>query len=122
MIKNLINKITKKLFQDYFDKKLILEAIQISSSNLKKNKIKNFSDIEFQVFSQWGEDGIIDWLIHKIDNLPQIFLEIGTQDYLESNTRYLLQNKNWDGYLIEASTKDVKKSKNKDFFGNIISR
>ena len=52
-----------------------------------------------------GEDGIIDWLIHKIDNLPQIFLEIGTQDYLESNTRYLLQNKNWDGYLIEASKK-----------------
>ena len=116
MIKNLINKITKKLFQDYFDKKLILEAIKISSSNLKKNKIKNFSDIEFQVFSQWGEDGIIDWLIHKIDNLPQIFLEIGTQDYLESNTRYLLQNKNWDGYLIEASTKDVKKIKKQRFF------
>lgn len=116
MIKKYITKITKKLFQDYFDKKLILEAKKISLLNFKKKKIKNFSDVEFQVFSQWGEDGIIDWLICKIDNLPQIFLEIGTQDYLESNTRYLLQNKNWDGYLIEGNSKDVKKIKKQRFF------
>ena len=51
MIKRFITKITKRLFQDYFDKKLILQAIKISSLNLKKNKIKNFSHIEFQVFS-----------------------------------------------------------------------
>ena len=116
MIKRFITKIIKRLFQDYFDKKLILQAIKISSLNLKKNKIKNFSDVEFQVFSQWGEDGIIDWLTHKIDNLPKIFLEIGTQDFLESNTRYLLQNKNWDGYIIEANTKDVEKIKKQRFF------
>ena len=42
MIKRFITKITKRLFQDYFDKKLILQAIKISSLNLKKNKIKKF--------------------------------------------------------------------------------
>ena len=69
------------------------------------------ADVEFQVYSQWGEDGIIDWLINKFPEIPKSFLEIGTQDYTESNTRFLLINRNWDGFLIEAdkaAIKDIK--------------
>ena len=74
------------------------------------------SNVEFSVFSQFGEDGIISWLIHQIPNIKKTFLEIGTQDYWESNTRFLIQSHNWKGYLIEASTEDVKKIKRQSIY------
>ncbi len=111
MIKKFFVSIIRKIFHDHFEKKLIINAKKLSLMNLKKKKIKDLSEIEFKVFSQWGEDGIIDWLVNKFSEIPKIFVEIGTEDYTESNTRFLLLNKNWDGYLIEANKKDVEKIK-----------
>ena len=116
MIKKNIKKILNNLFQDHFDKKLILQAKYLANINREKKIVTNLKDIEFKVFSQWGEDGIIEWIISKTNKIPEIFIEIGTEDYVESNTRFLLQNRNWDGYLIEANSEDVKKIKKKTFF------
>ena len=101
----------KRIFDEEIQKELILKAKLLSVKNRYFKKIKDLSDIEFQVYSQWGEDGIIDWLINKYPEIPKIFLEIGTQDYKESNTRFLLINKNWNGFIIEAdkaAVKDIK--------------
>ena len=139
MNSNFFVSIIRRIFQDYFDKKLILNAKKLSEINSKKKKISNLSEVEFQVFSQWGEDGIINWLTDKFSEIPKIFLEIGTEDYNESNTKFLLINKNWDGYLIEADNEAVKKIKkqriywkhnlkienqfiNKDNINNIIKK
>lgn len=116
MIKKKLKFILNNLFQDFFDKKLILKAKVLQNINSKKKKINNLKEVEFKVFSQWGEDGIIEWIISKTNRLPEIFIEIGTEDYVESNTRFLLQNRNWDGYLIEANSENVKKIKKKNFF------
>ena len=68
----------------------------ITDANIPQiKKIKNISDVEFRVFSQWGEDGIIDWVINQIPNISKNFIEIGTEDYKEANTRFLLMNKNY---------------------------
>jgi len=74
-------------------------------SDLNNNKkIKNLNEVEFKVFSQWGEDGIIDYLIENLFlKNDHIFIEIGVENYLESNTRYLLIKRNWTGLLIEKS-------------------
>lgn len=101
----------KRIFDEEIQKELILKAKLLSVKNRYFKKIKDLSDIEFQVYSQWGEDGIIDWLINKYPEIPKIFLEIGTQDYKESNTRFLLINKNWNGFIIEAdkaAVEDIK--------------
>lgn len=50
--------------------------------------INNFSDVEFSVFSQWGDDGIIQWLIHRIPGLSETFVEFGVEGYQEANTRF----------------------------------
>ena len=78
-------------------------------SDLNNNKkIKNLNEVEFKVFSQWGEDGIIDYLIENLFlKNDHIFIEIGVENYLESNTRYLLIKRNWTGLLIEKSQEDV---------------
>ena len=101
----------KRIFSEEMDKKILLEAKRISLLNKKNKKIKDLSDIEFKVYSQWGEDGIVDWLVDKLPQIPKKFLEIGTQDYRESNTRFLLINRNWDGFLIEADKEAIKNIK-----------
>ena len=101
---------------DFSEKKIFLQGQVNEQENNKKDVINNFKDIEFSVFSQFGEDGIISWIINKLPKIEKIFLEIGTQDYWESNTRFLLKSKNWKGYLIEASEKDVGKIKSQKIY------
>lgn len=64
----------------------------------------NLYEFEFKVFSQRGEDGIIQFLINKIDISPseRTFIEFGVENYIESNTRFLLINNNWSGLVIDG--------------------
>jgi hypothetical protein len=60
---------------------------------------------EFRVFSQFGDDGIIQYLINRI-HLPsaeQRFIEFGVENYREANTRFLLLNDNWSGLVMDGS-------------------
>ncbi len=116
ILKRYLSFILKYIFDEEIQKELILKAKVLSLKNKHIKKIKNLSDIEFQVYSQWGEDGIIDWLINRLPSVSKNFLEIGTQDYKESNTRFLLINKNWNGFIIEADEKEVKKIKSQRIY------
>ena len=69
--------------EDYLEKKLLLIGKIASKNNTKLKKINDLSDVEFSVFSQWGDDGIINWLTNNLPKIPKNFLEIGTQDYKE---------------------------------------
>jgi hypothetical protein len=71
-----------------------------------KKAIATLQDVEFKVSSQWGEDGIIDWLVEraKIPVKLQTFVEFGVEDYREANTRFLLQNRNWRGLIMDGSS------------------
>jgi len=48
-------------------------------------------DVDYRVFSQFGDDGIIDFLCSRLSLHKPVFIEIGTEDYGESNTRFLYQ-------------------------------
>ena len=61
------------------------------------------ADAEFQVFSQFGEDGIIQHLVKKVPIENDVFVEFGVEDYTESNTRFLLVNDNWRGLVLDGS-------------------
>lgn len=92
------------------------QKIQVSLGKIqnKLNHIQpsqNLKDFEFQSFSQWGEDGIIQFILDKI-KLPasrQKFIEFGVQDFLESNCRFLMIKDNWSGLVIDGSQKHVRK-------------
>jgi hypothetical protein len=60
---------------------------------------------EFRVFSQFGDDGIIQYLINRIHLPPaeQRFIEFGVENYREANTRFLLLNDNWSGLVMDGS-------------------
>jgi len=65
------------------------------------------SDAEFRVFSQFGEDGIIQYLIGKVPIEHDTFIEFGVEDYRESNTRFLLCNDNWRGLILDGGTSHI---------------
>jgi hypothetical protein len=75
---------------------------------LDVRKPTKLEDTEFKVFSQFGEDGIIQHLVREVNPAETTFVEIGTGDYRESNTRFLLQNNNWRGVVIDGGEEHVK--------------
>lgn len=64
--------------------------------------LNRLADAEFRVFSQWGEDGIIQYLLARVPITHCAFVEFGVENYRESNTRFLLMNDNWRGLVIDA--------------------
>jgi hypothetical protein len=61
-------------------------------------------EAEFRAFSQWGEDGIIQWLISRVPIESETFVEFGVQSYREANTRFLLEHDNWRGLILDSGT------------------
>ena len=93
-----------------------LEEMQAAIGRIELRQIKmmrpnEIENAEFKVFSQWGEDGIIQYLLDHVPIKNKVFIEIGVQDYKESNTRFLLKNNNWEGVLIDASKEDIQSIK-----------
>lgn len=64
-------------------------------------------EAEFGCYSQFGEDGIIQWLIARVPIENEVFVEFGVQDYSESNTRFLLLHDNWRGLILDAGTSHI---------------
>jgi hypothetical protein len=73
-------------------------------------------DAEFKVFSQFGDDGIIQYLIHRLSPLPDSFVEFGVEDYRESNTRFLLLNDNWRGLVLDSNQKNISRIQESDIY------
>ena len=83
-------------------------AAQLLIQNMKeKAMLDNIPQVEFKVFSQWGEDGIIQYLINKIPVPNPVFVEFGVGDYSESNTRFLLMNNNWTGLIMDSDQDNI---------------
>jgi hypothetical protein len=117
----MINKFLNFL-KDNFKKKnldhqnLILLIGQVHAKlNLNSNS-KNINDYEFKAFSQWGEDGIIDYLVSNIDIKNKTFIEFGVEHYEEANTKFLLLNKNWSGLIIDSSSDNINLIKKSDLY------
>src|ERR671930_661977 len=86
-----------------------LDAIRAQIGGLEARTVSQFApdrirDSEFKVFSQFGEDGIIQFLVSQVAIAEETFVEFGVHDYRESNTRFLLVHDNWRGLIIDAGT------------------
>lgn len=106
----------KELFNQIKKINSNLDFIKSSLGRIENRQINKNNDIEYKVFSQWGEDGIIQYLINNINIGNRVFIEFGVQDYTESNTRFLLINDNWSGLVIDGSEKNINYIKNDDIY------
>jgi len=102
MFKNIFKKFLNKIFKRYFDKKNFM----IGNShilNMRKNykNIKNLESLDYKIFSQNGEDGILDYLLFSLKIEKPKFIEIGVGDYFESNTRFIFERTSCKGLIID---------------------
>jgi hypothetical protein len=77
---------------------------------------RSMREAEFSVYSQWGEDGIIQFLLRHVPIDNKTFVEFGVQDYVESNTRFLASNVRWSGLIIDGSADNIEKVRKSDLF------
>lgn len=77
---------------------------------------QRLQDYEFKVFSQWGEDGIIQRLIAAVPLAHRTFIEFGVEDFMESNCRFLLMNDNWQGMVLDGSARNMESLRAAYFF------
>ena len=111
-----INLLHQRELNDYKHSKVNLGQIQATLNN-QKAKISDLSEVEFQVFSQFGDDGIIQYLVNKLPLKNKTFIEFGAENYREANTRFLLVSNYWSGLVIDGSEENIKAIKNENIYG-----
>lgn len=121
---NLVKKVIVKLklalatilkINERFDEVKINQGIILAALNQNKPS-NNLHEYEFKVFSQWGEDGIIQHLINSIEIKNKTFIEFGIEDFSESNCRFLLMKDDWKGFVIDGSISNIERLKASYFY------
>jgi hypothetical protein len=81
----------------------VIFSIGQSLAKSQRCDYESVRQAEFRVFSQYGEDGIIQFLVRLLgDRISHTFVEFGVQDYREANTLFLAMNNGWRGTVIDA--------------------
>jgi hypothetical protein len=68
---------------------------------------RNLNRHEFQVFSQFGEDGMIAEIFRRIGTTNKTFFEIGIGDGYQNNSAFLLFQ-GWNGFWIDANEESIR--------------
>jgi len=82
----------------------------------KYNDMNKLEQSECKIFSQNGEDGILDYIITMLKIIKPNFIEIGVGTYVEANTRFI-----YDRFYPKGIIIDVEKSLSSKVFSNINS-
>jgi len=94
----------------------VLEAIKMDLNSLmisRQIKEKGFSqkqilkNSEFKIYSQNGEDGIINYIFSKIGTTNKTVVEFGIENGRECNSANLIINNGWNGLLMDGDKKCV---------------
>jgi hypothetical protein len=117
-MKKIVTAIFRKITEIlYFEMRRIeySERILINQGRILTNQQTNeptnqqieIKDKEFSIFSQFGEDGIIQCLVNSIEVENKTFIEFGVEDFSESNCRFLMMKDNWRGFVIDGSERNI---------------
>lgn len=113
----------KQLLKKYF---LILKVrnrfsaqVQISQRHLfhyyqelvQNNRAPSLRDTGFRVFSQFEEDGKLLFIFSVLGMGNKLFIDIGSDDGVNSNCANLVLNFGWHGVFIDARTASVERGK-----------
>ena len=115
LLRPLMERMKSYFFSDFHKAVRLQEASVMLLAGLWVDRVRmldagsDLREAEFKVFSQWGEDGIIQFLINKIPIENETFVEFGVEDYAEANTRFLLVNNNWRGLVIDSEPKSIER-------------
>ncbi len=109
-LRNAFSRLSSALEEANYRLQLLQEALgRVEGRQLEGRKSTTLTDQEFRVFSQWGEDGILQFLLRHVPVSSKRFVEFGVQDYQEANTRFLLVKDNWKGLVLDGSAENMER-------------
>lgn len=85
---------------------LTKKAVELYLENniIHIEKPKPFHEYFSTIYSQWGEDGILEEIFNRIKIKNKFFVEFGAGDGFKiSNTAHLRINQGWSGLLMEGN-------------------
>src|ERR1700722_3810434 len=72
-------------------------------------------EYEKRVFSQNGEDGVLEAIFNTIGKTNQYYVEFGVESGAECNTRYLKDRYHWKGLLMDGGYQNESINLRKEF-------
>jgi len=102
LLQKIIQRIRMVISKDLQNLKFLLGQNSVLTSRSMSEKFINLWDAEVKVFSQWGEDGILDFICEKIRLTKPRVLEIGAGNFTECNSRFLVENRNASVVLVDG--------------------
>ena len=85
-----------------------LELLRASVAELHVARVRalpphaRLQEAEFRVTSQFGEDGILQFLTHHVPCPDRRFVEFGVEDFREANCRFLIERDPWKGLVMDG--------------------
>jgi hypothetical protein len=76
-----------------------------------RGKVPALSDTGFRVFSQYEEDGMLLFIFAVIGTFNKTFIEIGSNDGVNSNCANLAINFGWHGLFIDGNETSIRRGK-----------
>lgn len=117
-LKKLIIFIAKKIYVLFVIR--ITDDIKINQGiilgQLNKIAMSDLANSKYKIFSQWGEDGMLQFLTSNLHIQNKTFIEFGVENFLESNCRFLMMKDNWSGFVIDGSPKNIAELKSTYFY------
>lgn len=97
-----LRRIRESIFHRQDDLRIRIGAMHVSQNRNIEQVVENLWDLEVRVFSQWGEDGILDFLFQKVGISKPKILELGAGCFAECNSRFAAHLRNASVYAVDA--------------------
>lgn len=118
-MKNWVKQKLKKWFLIFKVRNRFQPSTQISQRYLfhyyrdcaKRKEVPDLKDAGFRVFSQFEEDGKLLMIFSVIGMDKKTFVEIGSDDGVNSNSANLYFNFGWHGLFIDGNAASIKRGK-----------
>lgn len=82
--------------------KFLLGQSSILSSRALSQNFNFLWDAEVKVYSQWGEDGILDYICETVGTSKPNVVEIGAGNFIECNSRFLAEFRGANVLLVDT--------------------
>lgn len=102
---------TQQLKQEMSTLQLLTAQSIALAARANYANIRQLHEASFSVFSQFGEDGILDFICSKISLSRPKVLELGCGDFGECNSRFLAEYRSASAVLVDARNDLIEKVK-----------
>ena len=86
-----------------------IDSLVLAQAAVERRRVRSLqpgtplAECEFKVYSQFGEDGILQHLVQHVPMAQYSFVEFGVEDFREANCRYLLEASPWHGLVLDGA-------------------